>query len=195
MNLKELTGTLYTEGVEKGKKEAAGIISQAEAQAAAIVAKANEEAASITEKAEAKARELDMNTRSELKMYAAQAVQALKTEITDLINGEIVHENIKAATADPAFMQGVIANLAAEMAKDGDVVIRAKDAEALKQFYAANAKAQLDKGVKIEEVKGIKTDFTIQPAKGGYKLAFGDAELEAYFKEFLREDLIKLLFE
>lgn len=194
MNLKELTSTLYTEGVEKGKKEAAEILNEANDKAAAIVAKANQEAAAIVSQAEAKAHELDANTRSELKMYAAQAVQALKTELTDLITGTIVKENIKAATADPTFLQGVVAKMAAEMAKEGDVIICAKDAEALKKYFAANAKAHLDKGVKIEEVKGIKTDFAIQNVKGGYKLAFGEAELEAYFKEFLREDLIKLLF-
>ena len=46
----------------------------------------------------------------------------------------------------------------------------------------------------ITEVKGIKTAFTIQPAKGGYKLAFGDAEFIAYFKEMLRPQLVEMLF-
>ena len=50
------------------------------------------------------------------------------------------------------------------------------------------------KGVVIKEVKGIKADFTIQPAKGGYKLAFGEAEFIAYFKEMLRPQLVEMLF-
>ena len=37
-------------------------------------------------------------------------------------------------------------------------------------------------------------NFTIQPAKGGYKLAFGDAEFIAYFKEMLRPQLVEELF-
>ena len=91
-------------------------------------------------------------------------------------------------------MQGIIAKLAEQMAKNGEVVIETKDAEALKKYFGANAKGLLDKGVSIKEVKGIKTDFTIQPAKGGYKLAFGEAEFIAYFKEMLRPQLVEMLF-
>ena len=80
------------------------------------------------------------------------------------------------------------------MAKEGEVEIDAKDAESLKDYFEANAKGLLDKGVQINEVKGIKTDFAIKPAKGGYKLAFGEKEFVEYFKEFLRPQLIELLF-
>jgi len=74
------------------------------------------------------------------------------------------------------------------------VTIEAKDAEALKKYFAANAKGLLEKGVKINEVKGIKTDFAIVPEKGGYKLNFGEKEFVEYFKEFLRPQLIEILF-
>ena len=65
------------------------------------------------------------------------------------------------------------------MAQGGEVTIQAKDAEALKKYAAGNAKTLLEKGVKIEEVKGMKSDFAIAPSKGGYKLTFGDAEFVA----------------
>ena len=112
----------------------------------------------------------------------------------NLLSDQIAADSVKAATADAKFMQGLIAKLAEQMAKEGEVVIEAKDAEALKKYFTANAKALLEKGVTIKEVKGIKTDFTIQPAKGGYKLAFGDAEFIAYFKEMLRPQLVEELF-
>ena len=137
---------------------------------------------------------MDKNTRAELKLFAEQALNALKTEVTDLVNGAVVAENIKAAAADKKFMQSIILKMAESMAKDGAVVIEAKDAKALQDYFAQNAKALLNNGVKIEEVKGIKTDFQIVAAKGGYKLAFGEKEFEAYFKEFLRPQLVELLF-
>ena len=112
----------------------------------------------------------------------------------NLLTDKIAGDSVKAATTDAKFMQGLIAKLAEQMAKEGEVVVEAKDAEALKKYFAANAKGLLEKGVKIAEVKGIKTDFTIQPAKGGYKLAFGDAEFIAYFKEMLRPQLVEELF-
>ena len=194
MNLSELTDKIYAEGVEKGNAEAQQIVEKAQAKATDIVAEAEKKAAAIIAAAESKSADLDKKTRAELKLYAEQSVNAVKTEITNLLADKIAADSVKAATTDAKFMQGLIAKLAEQMAKDGEVLIETKDAEALKKYFAANAKGLLDKGVTIKEVKGIKTDFTIQPAKGGYKLAFGEAEFIAYFKEMLRPQLVEMLF-
>ena len=194
MNLSELTDKIYAEGVEKGNAEAQQIVEKANAKAADIIAQAEKKAAALIAEAERKAADLDKKTRAELKLYAEQSVNAVKTEIANLLTDKIAGDSVKAATTDGKFMQGLIAKLAEQMAKDGEVVIETKDAEALKKYFAANAKGLLEKGVKISEVNGIKTDFTIQPAKGGYKLAFGDAEFIAYFKEMLRPQLVEDLF-
>ena len=194
MNLSELTDKIYAEGVEKGNAEAQQIVDKANAKAEEIVANANAKANAIIADAEKKAADLDKKTRAELKLYAEQSVNAVKTEITNLLSDKIAADSVKAASTDPKFMQGLIAKLAEQMAKEGEVLIETKDAEQLKKYFAANAKSLLDKGVAIKEVKGIKTDFTIQPAKGGYKLAFGDAEFIAYFKEMLRPQLVEELF-
>ena len=194
MNLSELTDKIYAEGVEKGNAEAKQIVENANAKAAEIIAQAEKKAAALAAEAEKKAAELDKKTRAELKLYAEQSVNAVKTEVTNLLADKIAADSVKAATTDAKFMQGLIAKLAEQMAKQGEVLIEAKDAEALRKYFAANAKGLLDKGVKIAEVKGIKTNFTIQPAKGGYKLAFGEAEFIAYFKEMLRPQLVEMLF-
>jgi V/A-type H+-transporting ATPase subunit E len=194
MNLSELTEKVYAEGVEKGKAQAEQIVAKAQADAAAIVAKAEKEAAEKLAAAEAKLAELDKNARAELKLFAEQSVSALRTEVTNLLTEKVAADSVKAATADAKFMQGIIAKLAEQMAKDGNVIIETADADALKKYFAANAKGLLDKGVKVSEVKGIKTDFAIVSEKGGYKLAFGEKEFVAYFKEFLRPQLIDLLF-
>lgn len=194
MNLSELTNKLYAEGVEKGNAEAQKLVADAEAKAAAIVAEAEKVAAEKLAAAEAKLAEQDKNARAELKLFAEQSVSALKTKVTNLLTEKVAEASVKAATADAKFMQGVIAKLSEQMAKDGNVTIEAKDAEALKAYFAANTKGLLDKGVKISEVKGIKTDFAIVSEKGGYKLAFGENEFVEYFKEFLRPQLIDLLF-
>ena len=194
MNLSELTDKIYAEGVEKGNAEAQQIVATATAKAEGIIADAEKKAAAIVAAAESKSADLDKQTRAELKLYAEQSVNAVKTEIANLLSDKIAADSVKAATTDAKFMQGLIAKLAEQMAKDGEVLIETKDAEALKKYFAASAKGLLDKGVTIKEVKGIKTDFTIQPAKGGYKLAFGEAEFIAYFKEMLRPQLVEMLF-
>lgn len=192
--LQELTEKIYAEGVEKGKTEAAEIVAKAEAKAAEILAAAEKEAAAKLAAAEAKALELDKNTRAELKLYADQSISAIKTAVTDLLTDKLATDSVKAATADKAFMQKIIVELAQELAKEGNVVVSAKSAEELKAYIAANLKGMLEKGVKIEEIKGMKTDFAIAPANGGYKLTFGDAELIAYFKEYLRPQIVEMLF-
>lgn len=193
-NLEELTNKIYAEGVEKGKAEAAAIVAKAEEQAAQVKAKAEAEAREIVARAEQKAAELDKNTRAELKLYADQSVSAVKTAVANLLTDKLASESVKAATADKAFMQKLITTLATEMAKGGEVDVSAKDAEALKAYVAGNLKGALEKGLKIEEVKGQKVDFAIAPANGGYKINFSDAELIAYFKDYLRPQIVEMLF-
>lgn len=193
-SLQELTEKIYAEGVEKGKAQAAEIVKEAEAKAAAILAEAEKKAADVKAKAEADAAQLDKNTKAELKLYADQSLNALKTQVTNLLTDKLAKDAVASATVDKAFMQKVIADLVAALAKDGAVTIEAKDAEALKAYFAKNAKELLDKGVKVAEVKGIRTDFAVVPEKGGYKLTFGDQEFVEYFKEFLRPQLKELLF-
>ena len=56
-------------------------------------------------------------------------------------------------------------------------------------------KTDLDKGVTIEQVNGLKTLFTISPADGSYKVNFGEEEFSNYLKDFLRPQLVELLFK
>jgi V/A-type H+-transporting ATPase subunit E len=192
--LQELADKIYAEGVEKGKEEAAAIVAQAQQKAQQIVADAQAQAAAVLAQSEQKAKELDKNTRAELRLFAQQSVNALKTEVTNLLTGRLATDSVKAATADGKFMQKIIADLAAQMAKTGDVTIETNDAKALNDYFMKNAKGLLDAGVEINEVKGIKTHFTISAKNGGYKLAFGDEEFIEYFKQYLRPQLIEMLF-
>ena len=192
--LQELTDKIYAEGVEKGKQQADALVLAAQNQSESIIEDAHRQAEAILAEAQRKASELDKNTRAELKLFAAQSVSALKTEITNLLSDKIASDSVRAATADAKFMQKIIADLASALAENTEVVIEAKDAEALRKYFVANAKGLLAKGVEIREVKGIKTSFTIAPKAGGYKLAFGDDEFIEYFKEFLRPQLVELLF-
>ncbi|MBN2765964.1 MAG: hypothetical protein JXR27_06285 [Paludibacteraceae bacterium] len=193
--LQELTDKIYLEGVEKGNAEAKAIIDKAENEASAIIAKAQAEANLLIVQAEAKASELAKNTKAELKLFAQQSVNALKTEITNLINGTIVSDSVKAATSDKAFMQKTILSLVKQWAQNQNVVIEAKEAKALTEYFAANAKDLLNKSVKITEANNVKADFTIAAQKDGYKITFGDDEFIAYFKEFLRPGLVDMLFQ
>ena len=193
--IQELTDKIYREGVEKGNTEAERIISEANERKENILKKAESEAKGIVAAAEKEAAELKKNTEAELKLFATQAVEALKSEVSDLITGEVVASNIKAAVVDPAFMQKVILELVKNWAKGESLTIQASESEALKKYFEANAKALLDKGCKIEKVNGKKASFAIMPADGSYKVTFGEEEFIEFFKAFLRPQLVDMLFK
>ena len=91
-------------------------------------------------------------------------------------------------------MNEFVLKLAEKWGAQEDIQISAADAASLKALFAKKAKALLDKGVRIEQVNGQKTAFSIQPVDGSYKVNFGDAEFEDYFKSFLRPQLVDMLF-
>ena len=188
--IQELTDKIYREGVEKGNEEAQRLISSARDEAAKIVEDARKEAESILAVARKSAKETAENTQSEIKLFAGQAVNALKTEIATLLTNEVVSESVKGFVADKEYL----VSLAAQWSANESIVISTADAEGLKKYFAANAKALLDKGVRIEEVNGTKSLFTISPADGSYKVNFGEEEFENYFKDFLRPQLVEMLF-
>ena len=193
-NIQELTDKIYREGVEKGNEEAQRLINEAQQKAQKLIADAQKEAESIIADAHKSADELAENTKSELKLFAKQAVNALKTEVTNLLTNQTVTDAVKGVMADKDFLNKFILSLAVQWAKKESIVISVNDAEALKKYFASKAKALLDKGVRIEEVNGMKSLFSITPADGSYKVTFGEEEFENFFKDFLRPQLVEMLF-
>jgi V/A-type H+-transporting ATPase subunit E len=192
--IQELTDKIYREGVEKGNEEANRIIADAHTQKQAIISEAEAEALRIIAAAEKQSAEKKKNTEAELKLFAAQLIEALKSEVVNLITGEIASSNVKAAAPSRAFMQSIILRVAEEWVKKEALTIQASDADTLINYFKENAKELLDKGVKIEKVNGKETSFVIIPSDGSYKVTFGEEEFVSFFKEFLRPQLIDILF-
>ena len=192
--IQELTEKILREGVEKGQAEADRIIQEAKAQAEQILQAAHQQAQEISAQAQKKADETAANTRSELKMYTGQALNALKSEITNVLTDGVVKEAVNGLTASPDFLGQFAVALAEKWSANEPVVISSSEAESLKAYFAAKAKALLDKGVTINKVIGKETLLTIAPADGSYKVNFGKEEFETYFKNFLRPQLIEMLF-
>ena len=192
--IQELTEKILREGVEKGQAEADRIIQQAKEQAEQILQDARQQAQEITAQAQKKADETAANTRSELKMYTSQAMSALKSEVTNVLTDGVVKEAVAGLTASPDFLGKFAVAMAEKWSTDEPIVISSAEAESLKAYFAAKAKALLDKGVTINKVNGKDTLLTIAPADGSYKVNFGKEEFETYFKNFLRPQLIEMLF-
>ena len=192
--IQELTDIIYNEGVAKGQAEADQILANARAEAGKIIADARKEAAAALAAAQKESADNAENVRKELKLYATQAVEALKSEIATVITDKIVSESVKGFTADQKAFNDFILTLAQEWGKKQSIEIKAQDAEQLKKYFAAKAKQLLDGGVKITEVNGQAAEFSIQPADGAYKVNFGTEEFENWFKSILRPQLTQTLF-
>jgi len=192
--IQELTDIIYNEGVAKGQAEAQEIVATAKAEAEKIKADAQKEAAAVLAAAKKESADNAENVRKELKLYAQQAVEALKSEIATVVTEKIVSDSVKGFTADQKAFNEFILTLAQEWGKNQSIEIKAKDAEQLRQYFTAKAKQLLDGGVKITEVNGQAADFSIQPADGAYKVNFGTEEFENWFKSILRPQLVETLF-
>lgn len=192
--IQELTDKIYHEGVEKGNKEAQKLIANAQETAQKIIEDARKEADTILATARKEADDMAENTKSELKMFANQAANALKSEIATLVTNKLVDADVKSFVANKDFLNAFILSLASKWSVTEPIVISTADADELKAYFSKKAKDLLDKGVKIEQVNGIKTLFTISPVNGSYKINFGEEEFMNYFKEFLRPQLLEMLF-
>ena len=155
--IQELTEKIFNEGVEKGRVEAERIISDAKAEAAAIIKRAEAEAEEIAAKARKAAAELDANTRSELKLYGAQAIGALKSEVATIVTDTIVKENLDGAIKD-GLLKEVILKIAEKWNSEEQLVISTAEAEELKAFFAAKAKALLAHFKSLSAVKAASKE-------------------------------------
>lgn len=192
--IQELTDRIYREGVEKGNEEAKKLVEKAQDEANQIVENARKEADAIVAAARKSADELVDNTKSELKLFAGQALNALKSEIATVVTDKLVSADVKAFASNKEYLQAFIVSLASKWSAEEPIVISTADAEGLKKYFAAKAKQLLDGSVKIEQVNGLKTLFTVSPADGSYKVSFGEEEFMSYFKDFLRPQLVEMLF-
>ena len=192
--IQELTDIIYNEGVAKGQAQADQILAQANDQAAKIVADAQKQADSLLAAARKEAADNAENVQKELRLHAAQAVEALKSEIATVVTDKIVQDSVKGFTADQKSFNEFMLRIAQEWGKKQQIEINAQDADALTRFFNANAKALLDKGVKITQVNGQPAEFSIQPADGSYKVNFGTEEFMNWFKSLLRPQLVETLF-
>ena len=191
--IQELTEQLLREGVEKGNQQAADIVAQAEAKKAEILAAAQKQADEMLAAAQKQAEELDKNTKAELKLFANQALEALKSEVINLLNAQVVGESMD-KTLYEKFMPQLILTFVQNWASKGELIIETADAEALSAYFKKEAADVLKSGLEIKQVNGMATDFVLTAADGSYKIQLGKQDFVEYFKEFLRPKLVEMLF-
>lgn len=114
--IQELTDIIYNEGVVKGQEEADRILAEANEKARTILAEARKNANEILTNAGKESAANAENVRKELKLYASQAISALKSEITTVISDKVISDSVKGFTANQNDFNAFILSLAAEWA-------------------------------------------------------------------------------
>lgn len=193
-SIKDLTDQLFQEGVEKGQQEAQSIVDEAGKKKSNIIAAAQKEADQLIEAAQKQAQELEKNTKAELQLFARQSVEALKSEIVNLLTDKVVREAVQKTTDDKAFMQELMLRFVQHWAENGELEIQTSDAKAMTSFFKSKAADLLEKDLSIKQVNNLKTNFILSAKDGSYKIQFGEEEFSNYFKEFLRPQLVEMLF-
>ena len=102
--IQELTDKIYREGVEKGNEEAQRLIANAQEEAKKIIEDAHKEADSIVAASRKSAEELAENTKSELKLFSGQAVNALKSEIATMVTDKLITASVKDFAQDKDYL-------------------------------------------------------------------------------------------
>lgn len=192
--VQELANKIYQEGVQKAASEADEILKKAQAQSEKLLSDAKEQAMRLVQDAEKKATEVKDNAEAELRLGTSQAVEALRTQVTDMINEQVVKTSIDKAFADPTMLYHIVRDMANQWAQGQDVLIKTDDAEKLEAFFKSEVKDALSHGVRIEQVAGRSHAFEIQPQNGSYKVVVSKEAFVEYFKDFLRPKLRAFLF-
>lgn len=196
--LQELTEKIYQEGLEKGNAEAKTIVDNAQVEAKEIVENAKKEAQQIIKAAQKKASETQTNTESEIKLSSKQALNALKQQITDVINNQVVGEAI-AGTFDKNFTKSIVETTlkswTSSQSSDLTVLLPTDNEKELADYFKKSLRALLDKGLEIKFDDTIQTGFQIAPKDGSYKVSFTDEDFANFFKQYLRPKLVELLFQ
>ena len=197
--IQEITEKIYQEGISKGNAEAETIISDARKEADNIISEAKKEADSLLKEAKKKSEEIISNGKSELRLSSKQALNALKQQITDLINGEIIHAAVSSAFDDKQFIQKIIEQAVKNWNTDAEnpeitVLLPGNEEKKLVDQFIKSVKKNLDKGIEIKADGNIKTGFQISPRDGSYKISFTGDDFTNFLKQYLRPKLVELLF-
>ena len=147
--LQELTDQLYNQGLAKGREEGDRYLEQAKREAEATVAAARHEAEEILADAEKAAIELKAKAEADIRMASAQALQATRKDIENLVVAKIGAQD---ATADPAFLKEIILKVAERFSATEGADIALVLPENLRAELEPWVKASLSKALKFRAV-------------------------------------------
>ena len=183
--------------VSKGKEEGEALMAKAKADAAELIQQARQEAADIVEQAHKEARDYKTKVEGDVKMAATQALQATRTEITQLVVTQAVAP-VADALSSEEYLKGIITAVAqrfsAQESADLSLILPEKLQAGLEPFVKGELAKTLGKGVEVRFSKKLSGGFKIGPRDGSYFIDLSDEGFQALLGEYMRPATKKILF-
>lgn len=192
--VKKLADKIYQEGIQKASAEANAILEKANQERNKILADAKAEADAIKEQTQREIDAITENAHSEVRLASSQAIEALHTEIANMLTTKVVEGAVSNTFEKPDLIYSVVLKMAEKWAEHQNVEISSSDAEELEKYFSLHASQLLNKGVVINKVNGKQHTFELKPEDASYKVVIGKEAFIEYFKEFLRPKLQAYLF-
>ena len=196
--LQQLTDKLYQEGLSKGRQEGEALLAEAKKQATDIVEEAKTQAEAILAQARKDAADYKTKVESDLKMASAQALQATKKDLENMVVSKIADTQVSKALSAPDFIKGIITEVArkfnAEEAADLELVLPESLKKELEPFVKNELASLLKGGVDATFSKKVAGGFNIGPKDGGWFISLTDESFKDLIGAYLRPVTKKLLF-
>ena len=196
--LQELTQKLYDQGLAKGKEAGDAALAKAHEEADALLAQARQEAEAIVAKAQKEAQDYKVKVEGDVKMAAAQALQATRNQIENLIVAKAVNAPVKEALSSGSYIKEIISavakNFSAQESTDIALVLPENLQKELEPFVKGELAKAVGTGVEASFSKKLSGGLKIGPKDGSYFIDLSDEAFAELIGEYLRPASKKILF-
>jgi vacuolar-type H+-ATPase subunit E/Vma4 len=187
-NLDGLIQKIRQEGVERAQWEADALIAAAKQQAVEIVQAAGSRAEQLIREAEERLQKDATALRQAQERAARDWLLAVRAELNGLLQ-RLVQYECSAALAGPALGE-LIRQVAVEWmrhggAKDLELLLNERDAQALGDSFLARLQAELDAGVSVQPDPAIHAGFQIGGQGESMRFDFTDEALAESLAAYL----------
>ncbi|HYQ58762.1 MAG TPA: hypothetical protein VEP89_15585, partial [Draconibacterium sp.] len=155
----------------------------------------------IIRDAHKKAEEERKRNETEIQLAARQFISHLKQQITELISTVVIDSRVEEAFNDTDFIKKLIItvtgnwNAEKEDQPELKVMLPPRLQKGLMTFIQEEAGLTMNKGIDFMVDEELKTGFRIGPKDGNYLISFTANDFTNYFKQYVKEDIKKLLFD
>ena len=198
--IQELTEKIYQEGVDKAQDQANILLKEAEKKASDLISDAQQKADSIIEEAERKSLEIDRALKEELQSISKQVIAITKQKITNSIVIDASQAISNKLFDDKDFLKTMVLDLIKKWdmgngsIDDLSLVLSEEQLKELNDIFKSGALQILQSKKQILIDPSVKNGLQIISNSEGFKVSFSDADLENFFKIFMKPKIQEYLF-